>query len=196
MPATAPLVQLGQLVAATHGWAQARAFKTYRWSDQDRADIASCASKIIPLFAPHAGRETSLSATLAFQLQRHLQAPVHLVAGTLRVDGHAVLADRMATDGVSPFAADGPNWRGHLWIMVGAYVVDVSIFRLATSPDCPPALARHIHLAFGPDKGLYADHWRHARRVGLEYEPQYVLSGKDMDHLLADAYRLIDDGAR
>jgi hypothetical protein len=79
--------------------------------------------------------------------------------------------------------------------MVGPHIVDAAIFRLANSPDCPPALARHVHSLFGSDKGLYADHWRHARRIGLDYDPHHVLSDEDMNKLLNAAYRLIKDGA-
>ncbi|MEO7467361.1 MULTISPECIES: hypothetical protein [Sphingobium] len=195
MRALSDLVQLGRLVAATHGWPAARTFKAYDWSEQDRAGIASGAADILKLFPATAGQEQSLSATLAFQLQRRLDAPVHLVAGTLRVEGMAVRQDRLPSDGTSPFAADAPAWRGHLWIMVGPHVVDAAIFRLANAADSNPVLARHVHGMFGSDKGLYADHWRQARRVGLDYDPLYVLSEEDMSHLLNAAYRLIKDGA-
>lgn len=195
MPALADLAQLGQRVAATHGWAAARTFKAYTWSEQDRTGIAACAGDILKLFPASAGQEALLSATLAFQLQRRLKAPVYLVAGTLRVEGVAVYGDRLPPDGTSPFAVDPPAWRGHMWIMIGPHVVDAAIFRLANLPDCPPVLARHVHSTFGSDKGLYADQWRHARRVGLDYDPLYVLGEEDMNHLLNAAYRLIKDGA-
>lgn len=195
MPAQADLAQLGQRIAATHGWPAAKAFKAYVWSEADKATIAACASDILKLLPASSGQEDLLTATLAFQLQRRLQAPVHLVAGTLRVEGVAVRQDRLPLDGASPFAADAPAWRGHLWIMVGAHIVDAAIFRLANTADCPPILARHVHALFGGDKGLYADHWRHARRIGLDYDPLHILSEEDMSRLLNAAYRLIKDGA-
>lgn len=194
MPALNDLAQLGQRVAATHGWAAARAFKAYVWSEQDQAGIAACASDILKLFPPSADNASLLTATLAFQLQRRVGAPIYLVAGTLSVGGVAVRSGRLPSDGSSPFAAGAPAWPGHLWIMAGPNVIDAAIFRLANSPDCPPVLARHVHSVFGPDKGLYADHWRQSRRQGLEYDPQYVLSQSDMDALLATAYGLINDG--
>lgn len=196
MPAAHDLTQIGQRVAATHGWAAAKAFKAYVWSEQDRAGIAACAADILKMFATIAGKDDLLSATLAFQLQRRLQAPVHLVAGTLSVDGVPVRGDHLPFDGSSSFAAEAPAWRGHLWIMVGPHIVDTTIFRLANSPDCPPILARHVHSVFGSDKGLYADHWRRSKRIGLDYDPLYILSEADMTRLLADAYLLIADSKR
>lgn len=193
MPAVQDLAHLGQRVAATHGWPAAKAFKAYAWTEEDRAVIATCASQVLKVFPGTAGNEDLLAATLAFQLQRRLDAPVHLVAGALAVDGVTVRADRLPPDGTSPFAAEGPAWRGHLWVMVGPHVVDATIFRLANGADCPPPLARHVHSVFGPDKGLYADHWRRSRRMGLEYDPLYVLSEADTEQLMTAAYRLMDE---
>ncbi|WP_232492646.1 hypothetical protein [Novosphingobium kaempferiae] len=190
------LAQLGQRIAATHGWPAAKAFKAYVWSDEDQALIAGCASDMLKVFPKEAGTEHLLSAALAVQLERRLQAPVHLVAGTLSLDGVPVRGNRQPFDGPAVFATEQPAWRGHIWVMVGPHIVDAAIFRLANSPDCPPALARHVHSVFGSDKGLYADQWRRSRRLGLEYEPQYVLSGDEVDRLMGAAYRLMTGGER
>ncbi|WP_337459399.1 hypothetical protein [Novosphingobium sp. Rr 2-17] len=180
-------------MAATHGWSAAKAFKAYSWGEEDQATIAACAADVLRVFPKQAGTESLLNATLAIQFERRLQKPVHLVAGTLSVDGVPVRGDRMPFDGASVFAAAEPAWPGHLWVMVGPHVVDAAIFRSANSPDCPPALARHVHSVFGSDKALYADQWRRSRRLGLEYEPQYVLSADDVTRLMAAAYRLMTE---
>ncbi|MPT49115.1 MAG: hypothetical protein E2598_11980 [Sphingobium sp.] len=198
MPVAPDLLHLGQLVAKTHGWPSAKAFKAYSWTEQDQAGIASCTSQILRRFPATEGKHDLLTATLAFQLQRHLQrpthsVPVHLVAGTLSVEGALVLGDRLPADGTSPFSANAPDWQGHLWIMIGPHVVDAAIFRLANSPDCPPVLARHVHSLFGPDKAVYVDQWRRSRRIGLEYNPLYVLSEDDISPLLSAAYQLLDE---
>jgi hypothetical protein len=195
MPPVKDLAQLGQRIAATHGWAAARAFKAYEWDERDRARIAACASDILKVFPKGTGHEHALSAALAVELERRLEAPVHLVAGTLSLDGHPVIGNRLAFDGARVFAAEEPSWAGHLWVMVGSHVIDAAIFRIANSPACTPALARHVHSVFGSETGLYADHWRRSRRLGLEYEPQYVLSGEDVTRLMATAYRLIAAGS-
>ena len=76
--------------------------------------------------------------------------------------------------------------------MMGDYIVDISIFRSAYSADGPARLARHIDLNFGPDKGLYVDQWKRTRRVGLDYEPQYVLSADEVTTLMGGAFHLIE----
>lgn len=185
------LTQLGQRVAASHGWPAAKAFKSYAWSEADQAGIATCASSLLKVFPQQAGTTGPLSAALAVQLERHLKAPVHLVAGTLSLDGVPVCGDRRPFDGPGLFGQSNPEWRGHLWVMVGPHVVDVAIFRMAYSADCPSDLARHVLSVFGPDKALYADQWRKSRRLGLEYEPQYVLSHEDVTRMMTTAYHLM-----
>lgn len=185
------LVQLGQRVAATHGWEAAKAFKSYAWSEGDQARVAGCATDLLKVFPKEPKALGLLNAALAVQLERHLSAPIHLVAGTLSVDGMAVRGDRMPFDGPALFAGSTPAWDGHLWVMVGPHVVDAAIFRMAYSADCPPELARHIHSVFGPGKALYADQWRRSRRLGLDYEPQYVLSTEELNSLMTAAYHLM-----
>ncbi|WP_159981459.1 MULTISPECIES: hypothetical protein [unclassified Novosphingobium] len=190
------LLQLGKLVASTHGWPAARAFKAYELNDADRARIAGCAVDLLKVFPKAPGTSAFLSAAFVVHLERHLSAPVHLVAGTLAVDGEPVYEDDRPSAAANAFKAEELQWQGHMWVMIGGYVADISIFRAAYSSDCPPALARHVHSVFGQDKGLYVDQWRRSRRQGLSYEPQYVLSQDEVTSLMGGAYRLIERAKR
>jgi hypothetical protein len=190
------LIQLGKLVAAQHGWAEAKAFKAYEMADADKARLAASAVEILKVFPKAESGENApmaawLSAALAVQLERHLSAPVHVVAGVLSVDGVPVYGHRGAVDGAAVFGAEELHWSGHVWVMVGPYVVDIGLFRAAYSADCPAELARHVHSVFGQDKGLYVDLWRRTRQSGLGYEPQYVLCREEVTRLMGGAYRLI-----
>ncbi len=131
------LAQLGKLVAARHGWAQARTFKAYDLGEEDRARMAQCAVGLLKAFPKAPGTSALLSAGFAVQLERHLGAPVQLVAGTLTVDGVAVYADERGAETPGLFDGDAPQWRGHIWVMVGPWVADIAIFRAAYSSDCP-----------------------------------------------------------
>ena len=185
------LAQLGKLIALHHGWAAAKAFKAYAMQDADGALISQGAVDLLRVFPqiPHAS--ALMSAALAVRLEGQMQAPVQVVAGTLAVEGVPVLGDRSAFDGAQVFASAQPDWDGHVWVMVGAYVVDISIFRIAYSRDAPARLAKHIDLAFGPNKGLYVDRWKHAAQLGLSYEPHYVLSAEEVTRLMGGAYHAI-----
>lgn len=185
------LEQLGKLVSVDHGWPAAKAFKAYRMSDSDRAALSARAVDLLKVFPPVPGTCTLMSAALAVSLEGRLSAPVYLVAGTLSVEGVPVFGDRHPIDGAQVFATSNPDWNGHVWAMVGPYIVDISIFRTAYSSVGPARLARHILSTFGPNKGLYVDLWRHTGRVGLGYEPQYVLSSDEVTALMQGAYKVM-----
>lgn len=160
-------------------------------NDSDRAVLSQCALDLLKVFPPMPGACALMSASLAGTLERRMTAPVHVVAGTLAVDGEPVFGDRKPFDGPAVFAASNPDWDGHVWVMIGPYVVDVSLFRTAYSRHGPPRLAKHINLAFGPNKGLYVDRWKRTGQLGLGYEPQYVLSAEEVTSLIGGAYHVI-----
>jgi hypothetical protein len=188
MTSATDLLQLGKLVAQAHGWDEARAFKAFEMTDADRARIAGSAVDLLKVFPKAPGSGPQLAAAFAVQLGRVLSAPIQVVAGTLTVDGVPVLGNRQPFSGAD-VCAEG--FRGHAWVMVGPFIAELALFRRANESDCPPALARHVHSVFGHDKGLYVDQWRKARKMGLGYEPQCVLSGDEVDTLMAGAFRLI-----
>lgn len=185
------IAQLGRLVAARHGWAEAKAFKVYQPGDADRAIMARCAVDLLKVFPKAPGTAALLTGAFAVQLGRHLAAPVHVVAGGLSVDGQPVSGDRPAAGAVDIAAQAGIARGEHAWVMVGAHVLDIAIFRMAYSSNCPPMLARHVHSVFGQDKGLYVDHWRRARQLGLGYTPRRVLGAEEVTTLMGGAYAVM-----
>lgn len=186
------ILQLSKLIAAQHGWPAAKAFKSYALSDADQRAISRCAIGLLQIFPRLPNVSAQLTAALAVSLERHISAPIQVVAGTLTIEGAAVLGDRQPFDGASLFNTAAPSWDGHIWVMVGEYIVDIAIFRAAYSADGPAQLARHIDLAFGSDKGLYVDQWKRTRRLGLGYEPQYILSADEVTNLMGGAFHLIE----
>jgi hypothetical protein len=125
---------------------------------------------------------------MAVQLERHLGQNAYVVGGALGVEGAPVYP------ALGGFGADGvgaPDWDGHAWVMIGAHIIDPSIFRAAYSADGPPRLARHVDLVFGPGKALFVDTWRHAAQLGFSYRPMHVFSADEVTHLMGGAYVLI-----
>jgi hypothetical protein len=188
------ITQLGKLIANQHGWAAAKAFKSYEMQDADQAALSQCALDLLKIFPSVAGGSAPMSAALAVGLERYIKAPVHVVAGTLAVNGVPVFGDRQPFDGAQVFGAPNPDWDGHVWVMIGPYVVDISIFRTAYSAQGPVSLAKHIDLTFGPGKGLYVDHWKRTRQQGLSYEPHYVLGPEEVTRLMGEAFHIIKQG--
>lgn len=191
MSAIKDITQLGKLVAHQYGWPAAKAFKSYEMDEADRAALSQCAIDLLQVFPSVPGTCAQMSAALAVGLERAMKAPIHVVAGTLALEGVPVLGDRQPFDGPLLFGTSSPDWTGHVWVMVGPYIVDISIFRTAYSADGPARLARHIDLTFGPKKGLYVDHWKRTRQQGLTYEPQYVLSADEVTTLMGGAFHMI-----
>jgi hypothetical protein len=191
MSAVKDIVHLGKLVAVQHGWAAAKAFKAYEMTDADREALSQCAIDLLKIFPSVPGACALMSAALAVGLERNMAVPIHVVAGTLAVDGEPVFGDRQPFDGSQVFSTSTPDWDGHVWVMIGSYIVDISIFRTAYSRQGPARLAKHVDLAFGPNKGLYVDHWKRTRQLGLSYEPQYVLSANEVTSLMGGAYHAI-----
>lgn len=194
MSNTKNLAALGKLIAAQHGWPAAKAFKSYQLDDTARATISAAALDILKVFPPLGGAGALMSAALAVRLEGTLDGPIQVVAGTLSVNDEPVLVDH-APLLPGAFSQADPGWRGHVWVMAGPYIVDVSIFRTAYSRAGPATLSRHIDLMFGPNKALYVEHWGRTRLRGLKYEPGYVLSRDEVNALMAGAYHKIREHA-
>lgn len=169
---------LNLLIAARSGWPAAKAFKLYAPSEDDKTVIAATARDLLRAFPAEARAAPALSAALAVQLERRLDAPIQLVGGTLRVDGVAVF------DPAAP----------HVWVMIGAYIADMTLFRIAYAPDAPPLLAQHVARTFGAGRGMYFDRWRHTRRLGLSYDAEAVLSEAEVTALVEQAHHMIQAG--
>lgn len=188
--ASLDLAALGQLVAHHHGWPAAKAFKSYQMDDADRAKLTAAALEVLRVFPKMPGACALMSAALAVRLEQDLSAPIHLVAGTLSVENEPVFGGGNAIP-AGAFASRDLDWDGHVWVMIGPYVADVSIFRTAYSAYGPPRLSKHIDLVFGPNKGLYVDQWKRTRQMGLGYEPRYVLSEGEVTALMRGAFQVI-----
>lgn len=190
MPTTQNLSALGKLIAAHYGWPAAKAFKSYQMDDAARAKVSAAALDILKIFPPLPAASAFMSAAFAVRLEEMLDGPIQVVAGTLSVNDEPVFGDRTPVP-AGLFGQSEVSWNGHVWVMIGPYVADVSIFRTAYSRSGPAALSRHVDLMFGPNKGLYVDHWGRTRQRGLKYESSYVLSRDEVDHQMAGAYHTI-----
>lgn len=154
--------------------------------------MTGCALEILKVFPPMPGACALMSAAFAVRLGQKVEAPIQVVAGTLTVEGVAIFGRRGGVP-ADAFVGGDLDWDGHVWVMVGPFIADVSIFRTAYSPSGPPRLSRHVDLVFGPGKGLYVDRWTRMRKLGLEYEPHYVLSEAEVTTLMGGAFQVIQE---
>lgn len=168
------ILQLSKRIASTHDWSAAKAFKAYTMAEDDRAAISRCGMDILAIYPASLGTSATISAALAIGLERAMKAPIHVIRGQLWVDG------RLAE----------PVWH---WVMIGPYIIDISLFRHAYSSKASTILAKHIDLVFGPNKALYVDHWSMTKRLGLRYQPEAVLSPTQVNALMGEAFHHIRD---
>lgn len=177
MSTSKEIARLARLIAAQHGWGAAKQFKSFEMSEAAGVELSQCAVDLRKAMPSMPLNSLAMSAAFAVALERRLEAPIHVVTGTLGISGQPVLADGM------------PGGQGgHAWVMVGPYVADYALFPLAYSREAPAELTRHIDLVFGPGKALYVDLWKRARQSGLTYDPQYVLSADEVTAAMGIAY--------
>lgn len=185
---TKDLKQLGQWVAAQHGWPAAKAFKAWTLDESAGAILTRKALEILHVMPASLDR-AALTCAYAVHLLRDWDAPVQVVAGQLCVEGDDAFGEALhLTDAL---AWDGAGRVNHLWIMMGSQVIDIALFREAYAPDGQAHLAKFVDLEFGPGKALYVDEWRLARRRGLSYEPTHILSSDQVDALLTSAHQAL-----
>lgn len=125
-----------------------------------------------------------MSALLAVSLEEPLGTVIPVVAGALKLDGEYMYGSNRSFDGQRVFSTNEMDWDGHCWLLVGDYIVDISLGRTARHRHCRAVLAQRVISAFGQHVGMIAVTEAGARKIGLRYLPRYVLTP---DQVLASA---------
>lgn len=177
-------MRMDKLIAASHGQDAARSFRSYALSRHDRDRAGEIGQGVLGYFQRIAGACTGLSAVYASALRGMADLPAYVVAGTLTADGVKVFGDGKPFDGAKVFSKTDMSWDGHVWVMIGDYVADISLGWTARMAG-PPALASAVSREMGPNAGLLIVRWSDAPLSGLVYSPQYVLTDNQvatLDH--------------
>jgi hypothetical protein len=183
---------LKQLIAASCGAAAATAFAKFRMSDKQRQAVADIGLEILRRHPPIAGACALMGAVYAQALRKRFDGAVHLVAGRLDVDGTRVFGSTGSIDGPLPFLKSDLDWDGHMWVAIGDYIADISLFRTGRSADGHPALKRMMAREFGNgNTALLVVASADAALSGLEYTPEYVLTQEEIDGLERGAMAIL-----
>ena len=103
--------------------------------------------------------------------------PVYVVAGELYVNDVRVFgSDSQETSIRDDINRSNPSWDGHFWLVLGPYIVDVSVFRTAYPNSSPPALAQHVKERFGSGRGLLIADQKGLDELGLKYIAHSLLT--------------------
>ncbi|WIW90948.1 hypothetical protein K3M67_18035 (plasmid) [Sphingobium sp. V4] len=141
---------------------------------------------------PKAVDRAALTCAYAVHLLGDWEAPFQVVAGRLRIEGHDAFEDDLRLADALDNAKNLTPGINHLWVMMGSQIVDIALFREAYGARGPAQLAHFVHQQFGPEKALYVDEWRLARRRGISYEPTHVLSKDEVTSFMARAHRALE----
>lgn len=168
-------MRLDRLIAASFSKSEAQAYRNAS-ADRGQTDpLGSVGTTVLQDFLPVPEACAMMSAVYATRMRVALDAPAYVVAGSLFADGTRVFGgDRVLTG--ADFDTSNSSWDGHVWLMLGGYVADVSLMRTVKSGHAPPALSALAAREFSPNAGLVIVRWSDARKSGLTYSPSYVLT--------------------
>ena len=178
---------LDKLIEASHGSAEADAFRARVRSDADRDALVTAGKEVLQHLPVVAGGCMMMSAVMACRLEKLTQTKPYVVAGSLHIGSVRIFGEDVDIDGVNRFSKSDASWDGHGWVVLGDYLVDVSLFRTSRSPKSSPILARHVLEEFGEKAGLFVCRLCDVEKSGLIYTPQYVLKQDQVDALARGA---------
>jgi len=186
-------VDLGNLIAASHGPVAAESHRTLVPTQPQLDAVTATGTDVLIHFPPMPGGCALMSAVYVVRLQIVIpEVPVYAVAGSLSIGATCVFGEGAASrDWQSAFDESTRSWDGHCWVVFGDYIADISIFRTAYSNRSPPLLANHVRERFGEGRGILIGKSAQLRKEGLHYEPQYVLTGSQITGLFMGARSLI-----
>ena len=110
--------------------------------------------------------------------------PIHAVAGSLSIDNSNFFFEHSSKDDIKlAFAENNMDWDGHCWIMLGNYIGDASIFRTAYQ-GLNSTLKNYITSRFGTGRGLLIASIDDLKKMGIVYNPQYILTDSEITGLI------------
>jgi len=180
--------EIANLITASHSETEAQAYRQWEPTLAQREEIASLGTTVLRDTRPVPGACALMCAMWVTIVGARTGLAVYLAAGNLVVDGESVFGSDTGTPEIaSMFDASQPDWDGHAWVVIGDLLGDLSIFRTAYSPRAHPRLHHAIVERFGPGRGLLIDDPESLAMAGLQYEPKYILTKKQVDSLFLGA---------
>jgi len=176
-------MRLELLIAASCGQPAADAYAAFQMTDEARSAMIEVGTALLRQHPPFPGACALMSALYVQGLRARLSCPVHLVAGELDVDGVRVFGRTGLLSEPMPFLRSDLDWDGHMWVMVGDYVADISLLCTGRSPEGHPSLKCMMAREFAAQDGLVIVKMADARRLGLDYLPDYVLTQEEIEGL-------------
>jgi len=176
-------MNLNDLIVASYSPAETEAVQNYRISGAARDALGDAGRAILAEFLPVPGACALMSAVYAQEIKSRIDEPGHVVVGTLDADGVRVFGQTELEKGPAPCLRSDLDWDGHMWVMVGNQVADISLLRTAKSTGGHPALKQLVAREFRACAGLAIWSIDDALDAWLHYAPNYVLTIVEIDGL-------------
>lgn len=178
MPRAAPLHSkpLVALVANAHGAAYADRFRDYDFDAATLYRFSDICRQVMEDVARAPGACTLMNALLAQRVRETLDVPFAIVAGALKIGSTYIFGSNAPIDGARVFSESSLDFDGHVWMIFGRYLVDISLARTALSGKSHRLLAEKVRKELGEKVGLFAMPVDEVRRAGFVYLPRYILT--------------------
>jgi hypothetical protein len=183
---------LRELITASFDALVAEAWSKFTVDEADKLVLEEAARKVLQLFPGRkSGACALMSATYSWAIEKLGTRPAYVAAGSLYIGDNRVFGKDGEFDGKRLFSESNPDWDGHVWIVYGDWLADVSVFRTADAGS-PRILSQYVAKTFGRGRGFMACRMEAMESSGLRYVPQYVLTQDQVDALGRGALAMID----
>lgn len=176
--------ELSKIIESSYSKADAIAACSFRPNKLDVQQLQDVGSKVLTIFPYTPGACALMSAMWAAFIRKTTEYPIHVVAGSLFVDGNHIFGnDSTANQLKKELSRTNSDWDGHCWIIFGNQIADISIFRTAYSETSSPILKKKILSEFGEGKGFLIAPTETLREKGIVYDSKYVLTDEEISGL-------------
>lgn len=140
---------LPDLIARSYDQEAADAYRSYSPSVAELELLKQKASCVLSIFENEPGACVKLSVLCAAAFQQVSDAPIYVVAGSLADGDTYTFGSNDPVDGGTIFSNSDPSWNGHAWIVLGEWMLDISLLRTAYSSNSPPTLTNYVNSKLG-----------------------------------------------
>jgi len=136
-----------------------------------------------------------MSALWVERVRNTASIPAHLVGGSLSLHGRRIFGnDFEMTDNNNPFEIPRLDWDGHVWVVFGGVIGEISLFRTAYASSSPSWLRKRVFDSFGRNRGILLGEHHFLQNLGLDYQSKYVATDHQIAGLVNGSAQIIKFG--
>lgn len=155
------------LATAAHGASYAEQFRDYDFDADTLYRFSDICRQVMEDVSRLPGACTMMNALLSDQIRAAMDVPFAFVAGALKIGSSYIFGGNAGVSGNRVFSESFDDFDGHVWMIFGRYLVDISLARTVPSGKGHPLLERMVRKEFGSKVGLFAAPTQEVRRAGL-----------------------------